>query len=171
MPSLHFLLSRHSDDESEDHGTIMSDFTKHQSTTSSSTHGDSASSSGHSMGGMTFHATTTDALFSTSWAPSTTGQYAGTIIFLLVLGFTYRFLAAYQSVLEHRWEQEEKGRKSLIAGNTGSQDSIIDSPKTQALARQSGVQAGLWGGKSWRWSVDGPRSGLAVVSAGVGYLL
>lgn len=74
-------------------------------------------------------------------------------------------------MLEHRWEQEEKGRKSLISGNTGSQDSIVDSPKAQALARQSEVQAGLWGGKSWRWSVDGPRSGLAVVSAGVGYLL
>lgn len=74
-------------------------------------------------------------------------------------------------MLEHRWGQAEKARKSLITGNTGSQDSGLDSPKAQALVRQSEVQVGLWGGKSWRWSVDGPRSGLAVVSAGVGYLL
>lgn len=169
MPSLHFLLPRHSD--SEEHDATMSDFTKHQSTTPPSSSSATDDMSAHSMGAMTFHATTTDPLFSTSWTPSTTGQYVGTIIFLLALGFTYRFLAAYQSVLEHRWGQEEKARKALITANTGSQDSIIDSPKTQALARQSEVQAGLWGNKSWRWSVDGPRSGLAVVSAGVGYLL
>lgn len=170
MPSLHFLLPRHSD--SEEHDVTMSDFTKNQPTNPSShAMDDMSSSSAHSMGAMTFHATTTDPLFSTSWTPSTAGQYAGTIIFLLALGFTYRFLAAYQSVLEHRWGQEEKARKALITANSGSQDSIIDSPKGQPPARQSEVQAGLWGNKSWRWSVDGPRSGLAVVSAGVGYLL
>lgn len=154
----------------------MSDFTQHPSTSSESSSSahmeDMSSSSAHSMGAMTFHASINDPLFSTSWTPSTTGQYAGTIIFILALGFTYRFIAAYQSVLEHRWGQDEKARKSLITGSTGSQDSGIDSPKAQqAQARQSEVQAGLWGGKSWRWSVDGPRSGLAVVSAGVGYLL
>lgn len=74
-------------------------------------------------------------------------------------------------MLEHRWGQAEKARKLLVTGSTGSQDSGIDSPKVQAQARQSEVQTGLWGGKVWRWSVDGPRSGLAVVSAGVGYLL
>lgn len=64
----------------------------------------------------------------------------------------------------------EKARKVLVAGKTGSQDSGLENEK-EAPEPKKEVEAGLWGNTSWRWSVDGPRSGLAVVNAGVGYLL
>lgn len=96
----------------------------------------------------------------------------GTVIFLIVLAFVYRFLVAYRSALEHKWGKAEKARKVLVAGKTESQDSGIENPKeTQETKKKEEAVGGLWGAKSWRWSVDLPRSGLAVVNAGVGYLL
>lgn len=173
MPSLHYLLPRHSDGS-----PAMSDFTKHEehsSSSSSSMEGMDMTGSGSShgsMGSMTFHASISDPLYATRWTPTTKGQYAGTIIFIIALAFFYRFLVAYRSVLEHRWDKAEQSRKVTVAGPSGSsQDSVLDNPKEQDVSKADGSVQGVWGAKPWRWSVDLPRSGLTVVSAGIGYLL
>ncbi|KAH7410354.1 Ctr copper transporter [Phaeosphaeria sp. MPI-PUGE-AT-0046c] len=43
---------------------------------------------------MTFFTSTTTPLYSTSWTPTTTGQYAGTCIFLITLAAIFRALLA-----------------------------------------------------------------------------
>jgi copper transporter 1 len=43
---------------------------------------------------MTFFTGTTTALFSSSWKPATTGQYAGTCIFLIAFAIIFRALLA-----------------------------------------------------------------------------
>ena len=43
---------------------------------------------------MTFFTSSTTSLYSTSWTPTSTGQYAGTCIFLIVLAAIFRALLA-----------------------------------------------------------------------------
>ncbi|KAM0716251.1 hypothetical protein Q7P37_007696 [Cladosporium fusiforme] len=59
--------------------------------------------SGHSMGGMTmsmadmamvFFTSTKTPLYSNSWTPNNSGQYAGTCIFLIILAVIFRALLA-----------------------------------------------------------------------------
>jgi copper transporter 1 len=46
------------------------------------------------MMAMTFFTSTTTPLFSSSWTPTSTGQYAGTCIFLIVFSTIFRALLA-----------------------------------------------------------------------------
>jgi hypothetical protein len=49
---------------------------------------------------MTFFSSKTTPLFSTAWKPSTTGQYIGTCLFIVVLGMALRLLLAVRGTLE-----------------------------------------------------------------------
>lgn len=170
MPSLY---PRH-----DSHDSMAADFTLHSDTSSSSSSShagmdmsSSDSTMSMSMASMTFHTSISDALYSTAWTPKTQGQYAGTIIFLIFLALFYRFLVAYRSVLEHRWSKLDSERKVLVAvSSSQSQDSGIGNPKENVVVAEKN-EKGLWAAKPWRWSVDLPRSGLAVLVSGVGYLL
>lgn len=134
---------------------------------------------------MFFHTSFTDILYSSKWAPKTKGQYAGTVIFLIVLGFTYRFLTAWHDVLSRRLRRRAAARTVVVASSptaNSSQVSSIDNPKEQLAQTQVQQQqpqeevreGGLlsdWAGRPWRWSVEFPLSCLSTVTAGVGYLL
>ncbi|CUS13856.1 unnamed protein product [Tuber aestivum] len=159
----------------------MADFTLHDDQTGSSGTDPSEMASigdNHSTGGghsshptsgmsMSFHTGITDPLYSSAWAPASPGEYAGTIAFLMLLAFTYRFLVAWKSVLDHKWAVKENERSVLVAagkaGSLGSSEGLSGSG--------GGRRTGSWSGKPWRWSVDFPRASMQMVTSGVGYLL
>ncbi|KAM0722447.1 hypothetical protein Q7P37_001888 [Cladosporium fusiforme] len=150
--------------------------------------GDSSSSSssmGHSMP-MAFTNDHSTPLFSAQWTPSTTGGYAGTCIFLIVLAIISRMLVAYRSVLETKWRDLAINRRYItVAG-----DNPADRERQAAPAQEKNDEATLTvrgldervkvirtparAGISitpWRFSTDLPRACIYTVQAGVGYLL
>lgn len=159
----------------------MADFTRHNDQAGTSgtdtmhSMGDDHSSS-HSMPSsgmsMAFHTSITDPLYSSAWAPTTPGQYTGTIVFLVLLAFTYRFLVAWKSVQDHKWAVKENERSVLVAaGKAGSLDSSGRLDGNDGISGEGGRGKDGWGGKPWRWSVDLPRAWMQMVTSGVGYLL
>lgn len=144
----------------------MADFTKGSSSSSGSTehsHSDSDSMS-MSMPAMVFHTSIYDPLYSSSWTPATLGEYVGTIIFLILLGFTYRFLMAWKSNLEHYWRSG--GPVVVIAGKEVKSE---DGEQKQEEERKP--KGPEWDARAWRWSVDLPRALMTTGTSGVGYLL
>ena len=132
-----------------------------------------------------FHTGISDILYSESWKPTTTGQYVGTCIFLILLAVIYRFLAAFKSIQEAKWHAKERKRVIIVAGphpgtgtsgtapsednskimeqeqrelDTGGEDTLRETPRNPRTA-------------PWRYSTELPRAGLATVVSGVGYLL
>lgn len=76
---------------------------------------------------MTFFYSLMTPLFSTAWTPATTGQYAGTCIFLIVLAVVHRALVTFRSAFfahthlpGHATAQDlEKEKVSLQRFNAG----------------------------------------------------
>lgn len=124
-------------------------------------------------------------LYSSQWTPSTTGAYAGTCIFILILGIISRFLLAYRHLLEAKWHDKAVRRRYvMVAGeSTAEREDKIDpyAEKSEEATlttrgmdesvrvvrtRRTNVQ-----GTPWRLSTDLPRACIFTVQAGVGYLL
>jgi hypothetical protein len=129
---------------------------------------------------MVFTTATNTPLYSTSWTPSSTGSYAGTCIFLIVLASILRVLYAFRTILEQRWvDQTLKRRYVVVAGQTPEAERVEsdDDAKTGTLVTAQGVEnvrvvrrdrrAAL----PWRIGTDVGRAALLMVIAGVGYLL
>ena len=127
---------------------------------------------------IAFFTSTTTPLYSTSWTPSNTRQYAGTCIFLIILATILRALFALRAIQERKWQQMEAGRRYIIAGpqeknmeiklsdNEGSKTTRnSDEGSLKVLRRKASAV------RPWRTSQDVPRACLDVVIAGVGYLL
>ena len=129
---------------------------------------------------IVFYTSTTTPLYSTSWAPSNTGQYVGTCIFLIILATVFRALFALRAIQERRWQLMESRRVYKIAG---AEDKKIDdrssadesrtsvsseksNERSMAVSKRNGS-----GVRPWRITQDVPRACLDVVIAGVGYLL
>jgi len=149
------------------------------------------SSSDSSMSGMSMSMVfTTDhstPLYSSAWTPTSTGAYAGTCIFLAVLGIISRLLLAYRHILELKWHDKAvKRRYVIVAGDNaterGSQQNLSSSDEkiVQATLTTNGVDERVRVVQSagrkpqtmpWRFSTDLPRACFFVVQAGVGYLL
>jgi len=133
------------------------------------------------MSGMqtTFYTSTSTPLYSTSWIPSTTGQYAGTCSFLIVLAIAFRTLLAARTLQARKWQRLESTRQYRIAG--------ADEAEQEKRLSEDERKRGSFSDKSidgtvavfkksppvppWRISQDVPRACLDVVIAGVGYLL
>lgn len=125
-------------------------------------------------------------LFSSQWTPTSTGSYAGTCIFLIVLAIISRLLQAYRHVLEVKWHDKAvKRRYVVLAGETAEQRErqmgLGDAEKTEEgtlTARgleervrvmrtsRTGIET-----QPWRFSTDLPRACVFTVQAGVAYLL
>jgi len=130
---------------------------------------------------MVFTNSHTTPLFSNSWRPSTAGGYAGTCIFLVLLGMTLRLLFAVKSLLEQRWAAKARDRRYvLVKGKTTEGGKIDKDPdaKTGSLITANGVEENVKvirapskGAIPFRLSVDVPRAVLTTVIAGVSYLL
>ncbi|KAK3721790.1 hypothetical protein LTR37_002955 [Vermiconidia calcicola] len=125
-------------------------------------------------------------LYSAQWTPTSTGSYAGTCLFLIVLGFIYRLLQAYRHILELKWhDRAVRRRYVVIAGETAEQREkqlgFSDAEKSEEAALTTrGVEERVRVLRSsrrgietqpWRFSTDLPRACVYVVQAGVGYLL
>lgn len=120
-------------------------------------------------------------LYSKSWTPSSTGQYAGTCIFLILLAMTLRGLLAAKHILEIRWSAQARDRRYVVVqGRTPESGNIETDPdaKDGSLITAQGVEERVKVVKSlkqqvipFRLSVDVPRAGLTFVIVGVAYLL
>jgi Ctr copper transporter family len=128
---------------------------------------------------MVFFTSTSTPLYSLSWTPTSTGQYAGSCIFLIVLAVVFRSLLFFKARLEQKWLVAEMRRQYIFdsgrvqvkrdmtgGGNTrGTPDAaIVD--KDVIVARNAGSAV-----RPWRISTDGPRAVVDTIIVGVGYLL
>lgn len=129
---------------------------------------------------IVFYTSTSTPLYSTSWTPSNTRQYAGTCIFLIILATIFRALFALRAVLERKWQLMESRRRYVIAGaeerkkeSTPSEDEtkMSVSSKNSAEGNVMVLKRKGSGVRPWRTTQDVPRACLDVVIAGVGYLL
>ncbi len=138
----------------------------------------SSSSSMHMM--ATFQTSMDTALYSEAWTPTTSGAYAGTIIFLIILGIMLRLLIAAKSLAEARWlDQELKRRYVVVEGKQQLSKNVSqDSLAKRMTLTENGVEEDvmvLQKKKShvrpWRLSVDPIRALVDTCIVGVGYLL
>lgn len=126
-------------------------------------------------------------LFSSAWTPTSSGGYAGTCIFLVVLALVSRMIGAYRHILEVKWHNNAVRRRYItVAGETeadrerqmglqGSEKNdeatltvrgIDERVKVIRTPARSGINV-----IPWRFSTDLPRACVYTVQAGVGYLL
>lgn len=152
------------------------------STMDMSSMSDSSSSSSSSMTmSMVFTNAHDTPLYSSAWTPSSSGVYAGTCIFLIVLAIIDRCLIAFKAIMERHWLAAHLNRRYVaIAGKTSEAGRIDADPdaKTASLITAQGVEENVkvvrnisHGPIPWRFSVDVPRAALFLCIAGVSYLL
>lgn len=120
-------------------------------------------------------------LFSSAWTPSSSGTYAGTCIFLIVLAIIDRGLIAFKAAMERHWMVAHLNRRYVaIAGKTTEAGRIDADPdaKFASLVTAQGVEESVkvvrsiaQGPIPWRFSADLPRAALYLCIAGVKYLL
>lgn len=152
---------------------------------------DSSSGDGGMMGMvMTFFNAQNTPLYSTAWTPSTTGQYAGTCIFLIVFSILYRAMYAYRHILEAKWRDQAINRRYITVAEPPRSDSDAETQSGEALREQEKDEQATLTVRGmeervkvvttprttlqavpFRLSIDVPRAALSTVTAGVGYLL
>ena len=144
-----------------------------------------SSGSGMSMT-MVFNTAQNTPLYSSAWTPASTGAYAGTCIFLIILAVISRFLHAYRHRLEQKWHDKAMNRRYImVAGQTEAdrerQAVGKGGEKTEeAVLTANGLdervkvvrstRRGLES-KPWRLSTDLPRATFFTVDSGLRYLL
>ncbi|KAJ5305808.1 hypothetical protein PENANT_c015G09195 [Penicillium antarcticum] len=146
--------------------------------------GSSTSSSSHSMSTsmtMTFKNTHDTPLFSNTWTPSSSGAFAGTCIFLIVLAIIDRCLIAFKAVMEQHWLATHLNRRYVTVAGKNTESGNLDTDpdaKLASLITAQGVEESVKvvhnlsrGPIPWRFSVDLPRALLFLCIAGVSYLL
>ncbi|EKD14603.1 uncharacterized protein L3040_000127 [Drepanopeziza brunnea f. sp. 'multigermtubi'] len=133
-----------------------------------------------SMMSMTFFTSTTTSLYSTTWTPSTPGAYAGTCIFLIILGLVFRCLLAVKQWKETAWMDAEFNRRYVnVAGKLPKSERISQDVDSKRMTlSENGVEEDVMvvkkrgmGVRPWRITVDPVRALMDTVIAGVGYLL
>ncbi|KAI0169761.1 Ctr copper transporter family-domain-containing protein [Hypoxylon sp. FL1284] len=129
---------------------------------------------------MVFMNSITTPLYSDSWTPSGAGAYAGTIIFLIVLGIVFRLMLAGKAVAEERWlDAELKRRYVVVQGKLPVAEQVsTDSFSKKMTLTENGVEEDVMvvqkktsHRRPWRLSVDPLRALLDTCIAGVAYLL
>ncbi|OJJ46061.1 hypothetical protein ASPZODRAFT_152292 [Penicilliopsis zonata CBS 506.65] len=111
-------------------------------------------------------------LYATAWTPSSSGSYAGTCIFLLLLSVLLRCLFAFKAVCERRWRVRRRRRRFIAIA--GEQSQLQSQPDDAKIADESvRVLASRPGSVPvpWRLSVDLPRALIFLCISGVSYLL
>lgn len=147
--------------------------------------GDDAAAGGHMI--MTFFTATNTPLYSLGWTPTSTGSYAGTCIFLILLAVLFRVLLAGKAWKEERWLDEELKRRYIAVEGRGSlamrirgQDgrSAEEGDAKSMVISENGLEEDVVVvtkkgpiTRPWRWSVDLVRASMDTCIAGVGYLL
>jgi hypothetical protein len=133
-----------------------------------------------SMLSMGFFTSTTTPLYSATWSPTSTGQYAGTCIFLVILATIFRGLLAMKAWKETAWLDAEFNRRYVtVAGKLPKSERIAsDSDSKRMILTENGVDEDVMvvkkrsmGIRPWRITTDPLRAAMDTVIAGVGYLL
>ncbi|KAJ5742696.1 uncharacterized protein N7511_011097 [Penicillium nucicola] len=147
----------------------------------SSTSSSSSSSSMSTSMTMTFKNSHDTPLFSHTWTPSSSGAFAGTCIFLIVLAIIDRCLIAFKAVMEQHWLAAHLNRRYVTVAGKNTESGNIETDadaKVASLITAQGVEQSVKvvhnlsrGPIPWRFSVDLPRALLFVCIAGVSYLL
>lgn len=147
--------------------------------------GDTSTDTGsHSMGSMmimVFQTDTATPLYSNAWTPGSSGAYAGTCIFLVVLAVIARLLLAFRTLQEARWLDRDANRRYVAARGTAPLAERLShdtDAKQQMVLSENGVEETVvvverkkTVARPWRFSVDPVRAALDTVIVGVGYLL
>ena len=129
---------------------------------------------------MVFFNSHTTPLYSLAWTPMSTGAYAGTCIFLIVLSVIFRSLFAVKHILEARWLDQAWNRRYIVVQDKTpiSEELRRDPDAKHAVLSANGVEEHVRvvhktvrGVQPWRFSVDLPRAAFVTLMAGVGYLL
>jgi hypothetical protein len=133
-----------------------------------------------SMMSMTFFTSTLTPIYSAAWTPTSTGGYAGTCIFLVMLATLFRGLLAVKEWKETAWLDAEFNRRYVsVAGKPRMSDRIsADSDSKKMILTENGVEEDVVVVKKrsittrpWRITTDPVRAIIDTVIAGVGYLL
>ena len=133
-----------------------------------------------SMMSMTFFTSTTTALYSEMWSPTSVGGYAGTCIFLIILAIVFRGLLAVKAWKETAWLDAEFNRRYVtVAGKQPKSERIMsDSDSKRMILTENGVEEDVvvvkkrsMGIRPWRITTDPLRAVMDTILAGVGYLL
>ena len=128
-----------------------------------------------------FFSSTSTAIYSNAWIPTSTASYAATCIFLITLALIFRCLFAGKHILEHRWlDKALKRRYVAVRGVPKEVERIGTDNETKDgfLITERGVEEHIKVVKShtrpvmpWRMSVDISRAAYVTLMTGVGYLL
>ena len=147
--------------------------------------GDSTSTNTMSMA-MVFTNNHSTPLFSSKWTPSTSGAYAGTCIFLVVLAVISRLLSAYRHTVEQKWHdravnrryivvagetEADRERQTIGSGGEKSEEAVLTSRGMDERVKVVRTLKKGFTSTPWRFSTDLPRACIFTVQAGVGYLL
>jgi hypothetical protein len=129
---------------------------------------------------MAFFTSTTTALWSLGWMPTSKGGYAGTCIFLIILAVLFRAMFALRTLMEQRWAAQNYNRRYVVVTDKQpiSERIQLDPSLKTGVLTVNGVDEniklvtnGLKGHQPFRLSQDIPRAALYTVIAGVAYLL
>ena len=146
-----------------------------------------SSMSGMGSMSMVFTTAHNTPLYSKAWTPSSTGAYAGTCIFLVVLAILSRLLQAWRHTLEQKihdramkrryvvvageQEGEQPSNESELAKENLEKQAILTSRGLDEKVRVITASSRSKETTPWRISTELPRACVYTVQAGLGYLL
>ncbi|KAJ5571353.1 hypothetical protein N7535_005013 [Penicillium sp. DV-2018c] len=145
-------------------------------------HGSGSDSTGSSMPMIMVFTNSHDTpLFSNAWTPSSSGSFAGTCIFLIILAIIDRCLIAFKASMERHWQAVHLNQRYVTVAGKNTEAAKIDADpdaKIASLITAQGIEESVkvvhnisQGPLPWRFSVDLPRAFLFLCIAGVSYLL
>ena len=122
---------------------------------------------------MTFFTSTDTPLFSDSWAPSGTSNYAGTCIFLIFFGVIFEALLAARVSWQRKLREVELNRRVIIVDDTGKRNEVTATSMTLRSTVEDALSLTVADSNTrpWRLRTDVPRAALDTTIAGVAYLL
>ncbi|KAI0841366.1 Ctr copper transporter family-domain-containing protein [Hypoxylon sp. FL0890] len=118
---------------------------------------------------MTFFSSSTTSLFSKSWKPTSSSEYAGTCVFLIVLAVIMRLMLALKPILEKSlWNTAVRPERELIPEdeNGYQKDEMTARPPVK---RVHDAVRRRWA--AWRFKTSLSRAFFELLLATVGYLL
>ncbi|EXL39233.1 hypothetical protein FOCG_18159 [Fusarium oxysporum f. sp. radicis-lycopersici 26381] len=117
-------------------------------------------------------------LYSSVWSPISNDDYAGTCVFLIVLGALARCLVAVKAVLERHWTDAELNSRYIVVKTNPENDISSNSQSNKGVLSENGIEKDvivvrrhMKGARPWRITIDGPRAAIDTLIAGVLYLI
>ncbi|KAG9528620.1 Ctr copper transporter [Aureobasidium sp. EXF-12298] len=158
-------------------------------TSAAASTGMSGMSSMSGMGSMSMVFTTAHntPLYSKAWTPTSTGAYAGTCIFLIVLAVISRLLQAWRHTLEQKFHDKAmKRRYVVVRGEQEGEQSLDESEAAKEISEKQAILTSRGLDEKvrvitatsrskettpWRITTELPRACVYTLQAGLGYLL